>query len=88
MAGKRIVVVFDDGSKQEFNPNRPRFLLDMERKFGVQTPERHEHIAWLAHHALAKGKDFDEWIDTVEEFESVDPEDEDEGKSLGEDDPS
>lgn len=88
-AGSRIVVHYDDGSTETFNPNRPRFLLDMEKRFGVQTPERHEHIAWLAHHALASDQKFDDWVDTVEEFESVEPEDlPDKGDASGEPDPS
>lgn len=64
----KIRVTYDDGSIDEFNPNRPRWLLDMEKKFGVQTPERHEHVAWLAHRALAYEKPFDDWIDTVAEI--------------------
>jgi hypothetical protein len=76
-----MVVRFEDGEVKEFNPNKPRLLLDMEKRFGVQTPERHEHIAWLAHRALAKDEPFDSWVDSVEEFQtSFDEDDEDEGK--------
>lgn len=83
MARARVVVRFDDGSTEEFNPNRPRYLLDMEKKFGVQSPERHEHIAWLAHHALAKDTPFDQWIDGVTEFDTVEDDDEEsEGKAA------
>ena len=80
MSRARMVVRFEDGSVKEFNPNKPRLLLDMEKRFGVQTPERHEHIAWLAHHALAPDEPFDKWVDSVEEFESSVAEDDDEGK--------
>ena len=81
MAGKaKIVVTFDDGSTAEFNPNRPRLLLDMEKRYGVQSPERHEHVAWLAWHALVEIKGektpLDEWIDTVDEFDTVSLDDE------------
>lgn len=79
----KVVVRFDDGTVKEFNPNRPRFLLDMEKRFGVQTPERHEHVVWLAHHALGKGVPFDDWVDTIEEMDSIVEDDEskdDEGK--------
>lgn len=90
MAAKaKVVVTFEDGTTQTFNPNKPRLLLDMERKFGVQEPERHEHIAWLAYHALVelKGKDepsFDDFIDSVEDFDSSS----EEADSSGEADPS
>lgn len=77
----RIIVRFDDGHTEEFNPNRPRFLLDMEKRFGVQAPERHEHVAWLAHHALAADKPFEAWIDSVEELDSVAVDDDDDEKS-------
>lgn len=88
-ARAKVVVTFDDGTVEEFNPNRPKLLLDMERKFGVQEPERHEHIAWLAFHALVelKGKDdkFDAWIETVEDFDSTTTDSE---ADSGEADPS
>jgi hypothetical protein len=67
----RIVVHYDDGRRAVFNPNRPRLLLNMEAKWGVQQPDKHEQIAWLAHHAVAPGEPYEDWVDTVDEFESI-----------------
>lgn len=71
----KIVVTYDDGRTEDFNPNRPRFLLDMENRWNVQSPERHEHIVWLAHHALvvSKGGDMplEDWVDTVEDIDTI-----------------
>ncbi len=64
----KMIVTMDDGSVHEFNPNRPRLLLDMEKRWGVQTPERHEHVVWLAHHALKVDEPLDEWVDGVEDI--------------------
>lgn len=72
MARQRIVVYYDDGTKAEFNPNRPRLLLDMEKKFGVQTPDTHAQVFWLAHHALGGDTPFEEWVDTVDDLEDID----------------
>jgi hypothetical protein len=63
----KATVWYDNGDSEEFNPNRPRLLLDMEDKFGVQTPDTHHQVFWLAHRAVGGGKDFDEWVDGVEE---------------------
>ena len=63
----KAVVFYDDGSQQEFNPNRPRLLLDMENRYHVQTPETHQQVFWLAHHAVAPDEDFDLWVDRVAE---------------------
>lgn len=63
----RIEVVYEDGSTDSFNPNKPAFLLAMERKFGVSVPEKHEHIAWLSWYALGQPADnLDKWLGTVE----------------------
>lgn len=89
MAGKaKIVVEYDDGSVETFNPNRPRLLLDMEQKFGVQSPETHEHMTWLAHRALARDKKFDEWLDTVADLEFDAGEQTESGEKPGEAGPS
>lgn len=77
MAAKaRVDVTFDDEHVESFNPNRPRLLLDMENRFGVQQPERHEHIVWLAHHALVTlkggGLPLDDWTNTVEDIDTID----------------
>jgi len=69
----RIIVHFDDGTSATLNPNRPRLLMDMEKRWGVQEPETHTQIAWLAHHAVGGEEDFDSWVDRVEEFETVLP---------------
>ena len=68
----KVVVVYDDETVEEFNPNRPRYLLDMEKEWGVQSPETHEQVFWLAHHVLAKDVDFDKWVDTVADVDTVD----------------
>lgn len=63
----KITVEYEDGSTESFNPNKPKFLLAMERKFGVSVPEKHEHIVWLAWHALGEpGDSLNKWVDTVE----------------------
>jgi hypothetical protein len=70
--GARIVVRYEDGTVSEFNPNKPRLLLDLEKRFGVQVPERHEHVFWMAHHAVGGSEPFDDWVDRVEEVETQD----------------
>lgn len=77
----KVRVEFDDGSSTEFNPNKPKLLLAMEREFGIQVPEKHEHICWLAWHALGRPDgDLDTWLDRVEYVEEVS-----EGDAPGED---
>lgn len=61
----KVTVSYDDGTEVSFNPNRPRLLLDMEARWEVQSPERVEHVTWLAHHAVGGSVPYDEWIDTV-----------------------
>lgn len=78
-----ITVTYEDGREEKFNPNKPKFLLAMERKFGVQVPEKHEHISWLSWHALGRPKDtLEAWLEDVEFIE------EDAGTSAGEGDES
>lgn len=79
----KVVVQYDNGDVEEFNPNRPRTLLDMEKRWGVQQPETHEQVIWLAHHVLQPDKDWDEWIDTVAELHTIDLT-EDKDKKAGE----
>jgi hypothetical protein len=69
MSAPRAVVTFDDGKTVTFNPKRPRLLLDLEREFGVQAPETHEQMLWMAHRAVGDGKDFDAWVDTIEDVD-------------------
>lgn len=78
----RIVVRYEDGTSVEFNPNKPRLLLDLEKRWSVQVPEKHQHVFWLAHHAVGGDEPFDEWVDRVEEVDTVDdePAEGDEGK--------
>jgi hypothetical protein len=87
-ARTRVRVEYEDGHSETFNPNKPKYLLAMERKFKVQEPETHEELYWLAWHALG-GDDlgpFDKWVDTVE---YVIPEDVDGGgDGAGEGPPS
>lgn len=66
-------VEYVDGETVDFNPNRPALLLAMERKYGVQSPDKHEHVFWLAHSAVANGERFAEWLDRVESVEPVGP---------------
>lgn len=80
----RITVTYEDGTTVDFNPNKPRLLLDLEKRWNVQVPERHEHVFWLAHRAVAGDEPYDEWVDRVEEVETKAVEkpegDDDEGK--------
>lgn len=93
MAGKaKVVITYEDGTIEEFNPNRPRLLLDMERKFGVQEPETHAHVNWLAYHALVelKGKDdalgFEDFVDSIDDMDTI--QSEGDADKSGEADPS
>jgi hypothetical protein len=81
MAGPNVVH-YEDGKTAEFNPNKPKLLLAIEKQFGVQSPEKHEHIFWLAHFAVGGDVPFDDWIDKVEEVDTVgvEPDSDDEGK--------
>jgi hypothetical protein len=72
MPRARMIVTYDDGQVVDFNPNRPRYLLDMENRFGVQQPEKHEHMVWLAHHVVAPDEPLDEWIDRVADIDAED----------------
>lgn len=76
----KIVVRYEDGSEATFNPNKPKLLLALERKFDVQVPEKHEHLFWLSHLAVGGDKPFDEWVDTVEEVDAQVDSDEEPGK--------
>lgn len=80
----RITVTYEDGSVVEFNPNKPRLLLDLEKRWNVQVPERHEHVFWLAHRAVGGDEPYDEWVDRVEEVETRSL-DEDKGDAEGKD---
>ena len=65
----KVRVEYEDGSTVEFNPNKPLFLLAMERKFKVQEPETHEQLYWLAWYALGsepKLGPFNDWVKDVE----------------------
>lgn len=65
---RRVIrVEFDDGKAETFNPNRPSLLIAFETEFGVQQPQTHAQLAWLAWHALgrASGVGFEEWVDAV-----------------------
>jgi hypothetical protein len=66
-----VVVYYDDQREERFNPNRPRHLLDMEKRFGVQQPETHEQVFWLAHHVVAPDVPFDQWVDTVADVDTI-----------------
>jgi hypothetical protein len=68
----KVVVTYDDDHVVEFNPNRPRWLLDMEQRFGVQSPETHEQVFWLAHHVCGDGVEFDDWVDMIADVDMVD----------------
>lgn len=68
----KVVVTYDDDRVVEFNPNRPRWLLDMEQRWGVQSPETHEQVFWLAHHVCGDGMEFDDWVDSVADVDTVD----------------
>lgn len=76
----KIIVRYEDGSEAEFNPNKPRLLLALEKRFNVQAPERHEHLFWLAHLALAKDEDFDEWVDSIDEVDAEGDDEKDDGE--------
>lgn len=70
----RIDVEYEDGTVESFNPNKPRFLLAMERKFKIQVPETHEELYWLAWYALrgsrvngdGPAEKYDDWVNQVE----------------------
>lgn len=83
-----LVVEYDDGrDNDEINPNRPKFLLAMERKFGVSQPEKHEHYLWLAWFALDKPEgNLDKWLENVESVEEVLPDEDGDGDGQGEGD--
>lgn len=85
-----VTVTYEDGHTESYHPNKPKFLLAMERKFGVQVPEKHEHMAWLSWHALGRPKDtLEAWLEDVEFIEEDDGSDSDgEGTHSGESDPS
>lgn len=74
----RVVVVYDDGQVAEFNPRRPRLLLDFEDKFHVQAPDTHAQLFWMAHHALAQDTPFDEWVDGVDDVDWIEEDAQDE----------
>lgn len=68
---KRLVIVYDDGRVERINPNRPKLLIAFEMEHGVQQPQTHAQIAWLAWHALGRPADsIDAWLDTVEEIDA------------------
>ena len=88
MASAKIVVRYEDGTEKSFNPNKPRLLLDLEKKYGVQAPEKHEHLFWLAHRAVGGDTPFDEWVDSVEEVDAIGADQPEDGGAVGEGDRS
>lgn len=72
----RMRVWYEDGSSSPvFNPNKPALLMVFEAEWGVTTPEKVTQTMWLAWHALGRpGADFESWMATVEDVESMEME--------------
>lgn len=72
MSAVSLVVTFDGGETKTINPNRPLFLLLLEREFGVQSPETNEQLAWLAWTGLGRpGDSLESWLDEVDDIDTV-----------------
>lgn len=66
-----IRVWFADGTFKIINPNRPRLLLVFELEFSRPAPDSARENLWIVWHALGRPGDFEDWIDTVDEFEWI-----------------
>lgn len=86
MSRVSLVVTLDNGETKEVNPNRPLLLLQLERKFGVQRPESHEQMAWMAWQGLGNpGNSLEDWLEGVADIDTKVEKDAD---VSGEPDPS
>lgn len=69
------VVTSDDGETEV--PVTPRVVVSFEREFqtglgrAFQNDQKAEHIYWLAWKASGSKKNFDSWLDTVEDVQIV-----------------
>lgn len=69
MAAPRISLSFTDGRVEEVTVN-PRCLVEVERKYGQTIPaiEGTLYGAWIR---LGRPDTFDEWLDTVDNFDGA-----------------
>lgn len=73
MARVRVVVTYEDGKVAEFNPRKPRLLLNFEEKYGTveAVEESAASMIRLAHMALGGKTGFDTWVDKIDDIELV-----------------
>lgn len=67
---QNLRVEYTDGTAARLNPNRPALLIAFELEHGVQQPQTHAQIAWIAWHGLGRPDgDLTAWLARVEAIE-------------------
>ncbi len=69
---KMMTIVYEDGSVESLNPNRPALLVALEREHKVSSPQTIEQGMWLAWAGLGRPGEFDEWLGRVSEIDTRD----------------